>query len=100
MFDAKFNKDLLAEAQKANGTKVLTASLNPISMPRTETGNPFMVVDVNPENWSNSLELNKQRIGQTTGDNLDTTVSKATQTNNPQAVVNVIRKIQENNPKN
>ena len=99
MLDPKNNKDLIAESARANWVKVLTASLNPISTPRGKTTQqPFIVVDINPDNWSNSIELNKQRIWQSTWDNIETLVTKATKNNDPQAVVNVINKIKERNP--
>lgn len=98
MFDPSYNKDLLAESVRNNWMKVVTATLNPISTARTKDWHPFVVVDVKPENWSSSLELNKQRIWQSTWDNISTLVTKASQNNDPQAVVNVIQKIREKSP--
>lgn len=100
MLDPKNNKDLISTSARANNIKIIEASLNPMSEYATkDSGQPFIVLDITPEHWSNSLEMNKKRIGQTLGDNTSTLTDKALISNDPQATTNIIGRIQDKNPK-
>ncbi len=99
LLDENNNKDTLATGIRSNQMKVLTADLSDKSMARTPTsGQPFILANIKPENWNDSIELNKGRIQNTLGDNVQTLAKKAETTKDPQAITNIIRTVKEKNP--
>ena len=93
------NKDTLAESMRKNGVKILTASLDDRSTPRTSRAwEPFLLLNINQDHWLNSAELNNKRNYNTLWDNMDTLVQKATKAKDPQAIVNIIGKMREDAP--
>ena len=98
LLNPDINKDPIAQKMRENWLKILSVWLDPATTPLTRAGEPFILTNISRKDWSDSLELNKRRIWEMTGDNMATTVQKATVNKDPQAVTNVIKHIQERNP--